>query len=72
MTIGSVKENLPAADKCADMDFRNKRLSIAEAKEIDMVQFLSTLGYEPQKIRNNEFWYCSPLREEKTHNSPSI
>lgn len=48
------------------MDFRNKWLSISEAKEIDMVSFLAGLGYEPSKIRNNDYWYHSPLRDEKT------
>jgi DNA primase len=48
------------------MDFRNKRLSISEAKEIDMVSFLAGLGYKPSKIRNNDYWYHSPLRDEKT------
>jgi len=48
------------------MDFRNKRLSISEAKEMDMVSYLSALGHEPSKISNNDFWYLSPLRDEKT------
>jgi hypothetical protein len=48
------------------MNFRNKRLSISEAKEIDIVHFLADLGYEPSKIRNNDYWYFSPLRDEKT------
>lgn len=48
------------------MDFRKQRLSIAEAKEMDLVDYLSKLGYEPSKIRNNDYWYCSPLRDEKT------
>ena len=48
------------------MDFRNKRLSISEAKEMDMVYYLSSLGCEPSKVRNNDYWYLSPLREEKT------
>ncbi|MFY9152722.1 MAG: toprim domain-containing protein [Prolixibacteraceae bacterium] len=48
------------------MDFRNQRLSISEAKELDMVNYLYVLGYEPTKIRNNDYWYLSPLREEKT------
>ncbi len=48
------------------MGFRSRRLCISEAKEIDMVQYLSSLGYEPSKIRNNDYWYCSPLRDEKT------
>ncbi|MDT0641608.1 toprim domain-containing protein [Zunongwangia sp. F363] len=48
------------------MDFRKQKLSIEEAKEMDMVQYLSLLGHEPSKIRNNDYWYRSPLRQEKT------
>ena len=48
------------------MDIRNQRLSIREAKEIDIVDYLSTLGFEPAKIRGNDFWYLSPLRQERT------
>jgi len=48
------------------MDIRNQGLSISEAKEMDMVNYLSALGHEPAKIRNNDYWYLSPLREEKT------
>ena len=48
------------------MDFRKQKRSIAEAKEMDMVQYLSLLSYEPSKIRNNDYWYLSPLRQEKT------
>ena len=48
------------------MDFRKQRLSISEAKSIDMVDYLSGLGYQPAKIRNADYWYSSPLRVEKT------
>lgn len=43
----------------------NKRFSIREAKQIDLVEYLEKLGCQPQKIRNNDYWYLSPLREEK-------
>ena len=33
---------------------------------MDMVQYLSSLGHEPSKIRNNDCWYLSPLRQENT------
>ena len=36
-----------------------------QAKKIDLVEYLESLGYCPQKIRNNDYWYLSPLREEK-------
>jgi hypothetical protein len=47
------------------MDFRKQRLSISEAKAIDMVDYLSGLGYQPAKVRNVDYWYSSPLRNEK-------
>jgi hypothetical protein len=31
-----------------------------------MVEYLEKLGYKPAKIRNNDYWYLSPLRDEKT------
>lgn len=49
------------------MDFREQqRLSIQKAKEMDIVDYLSGLGYEPTKIRSADYWYHSPLRNEKT------
>ncbi|MES2331134.1 DNA primase [Sediminibacterium roseum] len=42
------------------------KLSIAEVKKIDMVEYLEKLGHSPNKIRNNDYWYLSPLRDEKT------
>jgi hypothetical protein len=48
------------------MDFRSERLSLAETKEIDLVDYLSSLGYQPSKIRGFNYWYLSPLRTEKT------
>jgi hypothetical protein len=46
------------------IDMTTRNISIAEAKQIDMVDFLKSLGYTPKKIRNNDHWYLSPLREE--------
>ncbi len=36
-----------------------------EANQIDMTDYLSSLGYEPTKIRGNDYWYLSPFRQEK-------
>lgn len=41
-------------------------MSCAQAKELDMVDYLYGLGHAPVKIRENDFWYFSPFREEKT------
>src|SRR5690606_24538241 len=38
----------------------------SEVKEMDLVNYLSSLGHEPTKQRNHDFWYHSPLREENT------
>jgi DNA primase len=43
-----------------------KKMTCSEARLIDMVEFLTDLGFQPQKIRNQDYWYCSPLREERT------
>jgi len=41
-------------------------MTIQQAKEMDMVTYLSALGYEPTKISGKSYWYVSPLHEEKT------
>jgi hypothetical protein len=48
------------------MEFGRHRHSLDEVKAIDIVSYLATLGYQPSKIRNNDYWYLSPLRNEKT------
>lgn len=51
-------------DRCA-MENKNK-LSCEQAKNIDIVTYLANLGYGPARIRNVNYWYLSPLRNEKT------
>ena len=46
-----------------------QQFSVTEAKQIDMVDYLEKLGFKPLKIRNNDYWYLSPLRNE---NEPSF
>src|SRR5688500_7896411 len=48
------------------MDIRQTSDSCEEARQMDIVCYLSSLGYEPVKIRNFDYWYFSPLRDEKT------
>ena len=40
-------------------------LTFSDAKKISIVDYLSSIGIEPAKIRGNNFWYNSPLRGEK-------
>lgn len=44
-------------------------LSCEEAKKQDLVEYLAHLGHTPHHIKNNEYWYLSPLRKER---SPSF
>ena len=43
-----------------------EKLMCADAKRLDLVDYLASLGHQPQKVRNQDHWYLSPLREEKT------
>jgi len=47
------------------MENKNK-LTCAQAKNMDMIAYLSGLGHEPARIRNVNYWYLSPLRNERT------
>src|SRR5450759_3460254 len=44
----------------------NNKFNCIEANRIDLVDFLSNLGYHPQKKLNHDYWYLSPLRNERT------
>lgn len=48
------------------MNFSEKGLSVEQTKAIDMVSYLSNLGFEPTKIVHDDYWYLSPLRNENT------
>lgn len=48
------------------MDNWNKRMTCAEARDMDIVNYLAELGIQPVRIRGVNFWYLSPLRNEKT------
>ena len=43
-----------------------RHLTCAQAKENDMVDYLANKGFQPAKIKGNNFWYRSPLRQENT------
>ncbi len=44
---------------------REPIFSLIEARQLDIVEYLEKLGHSPQKTRNNDYWYLSPLRDEK-------
>lgn len=41
-------------------------LTCDQLRDRDIVSYLSSLGFEPAKVRPPEYWYLSPLRSEKT------
>ncbi len=43
-----------------------EKLTCASAKKLDLMDFIVSLGYQPQKIKNNDYWFLSPLRTENT------
>jgi len=48
------------------MNNKQQISSLDDARQIDMVDYLSKLGHSPSKIRSFDYWYLSPLRDEKT------
>jgi len=50
------------------MDFRER---CREANQIDMVDYLASLGYEPKKVRGNSYWYLSML-PDRYEGTPSF
>ena len=44
----------------------SRMISCEEAKQIDLVEYLASAGCQPQKISHNDYWFLSPLRDEKT------
>lgn len=45
-----------------------RKITIEQAKQMDLVDYLASLGHYPdqKKTRNQDYWYLSPLRTEKT------
>lgn len=41
-------------------------MNISEAKQVRIVDFLAQLGHHAQYIKSEQYWYLSPLREERT------
>jgi len=48
------------------MEHVSKRFSCEAVNNMDMVDYLTTIGIEPKKIRGNEYWYTSPFRDGNT------
>lgn len=44
----------------------NNKFNCIESDRIGLVNYLSNLEYHPQKIKNNDYWYLSPVRDGKT------
>jgi len=42
------------------------KMNCEDAKKIDMVDYLAKAGHHPQRVRDADYWYFSPLRNERT------
>jgi DNA primase len=40
-------------------------LTFSDVKKIPIIEYLRSIGIEPAKIRGNNYWYYSPLRNER-------
>jgi len=43
-----------------------EKFNVNQVKQIDLIDYLKSIGHEPQKIRGDDFWYLSPVRNENT------
>ena len=43
-----------------------QKINCNEAKRMDIVTYLESLSIKPEKVNGNDYWYLSPLRDEKT------
>lgn len=41
-------------------------MTIEEAKQVRIVDFLTQLGHRAQYVKSDQYWYLSPLRDEQT------
>jgi DNA primase len=48
------------------LNMEARRLSYAEAKQVSIVDYLTSSGIEPATVRGHDYWYHSPFREERT------
>lgn len=42
------------------------KLTCANAKQIDLVDYLKKIGHSPKRVKHDDYWYLSPLRFETT------
>ncbi len=43
-----------------------QKINCNDAKGMDIVTYLESLSIKPEKVNGNDYWYKSPLRDEKT------
>jgi len=48
------------------MDKKGKTISCQQARAVDMVAYLNSIGHHAQKVSGNNYWFSSPFRKERT------
>ena len=41
-------------------------MNCEQANQIDLVDYLFSIGFSPNKISAENYWFLSPLRDERT------
>ena len=47
-------------------------MTIEEAKQVRIVDFLAQLGHHAQYVKSDQYWYLSPLRMSSRRRSRSM
>ena len=45
---------------------KKQKMNCEQVREMDIVSYLAKQGFEPAKIKGNNYWYYSPFRNENT------
>ncbi|WEK17952.1 MAG: toprim domain-containing protein [Candidatus Pedobacter colombiensis] len=48
------------------MEKEKQSISCSQARKIDIVNYLDSIGFQPHRIKGSDYWYHSPFRLEKT------
>ena len=62
--IKALRDNLQNRNKT--FSYNNITMNSTQAKQVPMIELLENFGFKALKVSNNDYWYLSPFRDEKT------
>src|SRR5450631_1570846 len=48
------------------MSVNKNKMTCQQANQIDLVDYLESLGFKPTKNKGSDYWFISPFRKEET------